>query len=34
MKPIYWAILLLALGGVVWLISRRQRKSSGLPEGE
>lgn len=34
MKPIYWAILLLALGVVVWLISRRQRKSSGLPEGE
>ena len=34
MKPIYWAILLLALGLVVWLFSRRQRKSSGLPEGE
>ncbi|MEL7627285.1 MAG: CRISPR-associated protein Cas4 [Anaerolineaceae bacterium] len=34
MRPLSWAILLLILGVVFWLISRRQRKSSGLPEGE
>ena len=33
MKPLYWAILLLALGLLVWLISRRQRKRTGLPGG-
>ena len=34
MKPIYWALLLLALGLILWLISQSQRKSSGLPKGE
>ncbi len=34
MKAIYWALLLLALGLILWLISRNQRKSSGLPKGE
>ena len=34
MKPIHWALLLLALGFILWLISRSQRKSSGLPKGE
>lgn len=34
MKPIYWALLLLALGLILWLISRSQQKSSGLPKGE
>ena len=34
MRPSYWAILLLAFGLFLWLLSRRKRKSSGLPEGE
>ena len=34
MKPIYWALLFLALGLMLWLISRSQQKSSGLPKGE
>jgi len=34
MKPIHWALLLLALGLILWLISRSQQKSSGLPKGE
>lgn len=33
MKPFYWAFLLLVVGLCLWLLSRRQRKSSGLPEG-
>jgi CRISPR-associated exonuclease Cas4 len=34
MKEFYWAILLLFLGLLLWLLSHRQRKSSGLPDGE
>ena len=34
MRPSFWAILLLVLGLLLWLLSRRQRKSSGLPEGD
>lgn len=34
MKPIYWALLFLAIGLILWLISRSQQKSSGLPKGE
>ena len=34
MKPAYWAVLLLVLGLLLWLLSRRQRKSSGLPAGD
>ncbi|MDD2521372.1 MAG: Dna2/Cas4 domain-containing protein [Anaerolineaceae bacterium] len=33
MRPIHWALLLLVLGILLWLLSRRQRKSSGLPDG-
>ena len=33
MKPSFWAILLLVLGLLLWLFSRRQRKSTGVPEG-
>ncbi len=33
MEPSYWAILLLILGFLLWLLSRRQRKGSGVPEG-
>lgn len=34
MRPFHWAILLLVLGLLLWLISRRQRKSTGLPSGD
>ena len=34
MRPSSWAILLLVLGFLLWLFSRRQRKSSGLPDGD
>ncbi len=34
MRPSYWAILLLVVGSLLWLLSRRQRKSSGLPGGD
>lgn len=34
MRPVHWAMLLLVLGLLLWFISSRQRKSSGLPEGE
>lgn len=33
MRPFTWAILLLVLGLLLWLFSRRQRKSTGVPEG-
>lgn len=34
MKLIYWGLLLLILGLILWFISRNQQKSSGLPKGE
>lgn len=34
MTPLHWAILLLVLGAIFWLISRSQRKGTGLPQGE
>ena len=34
MTPFTWAILLLVFGLLLWLISRLQRKSTGLPSGD
>ena len=34
MRPFHWAILLLVVGLFFWLLSRRQRRASGLPEGD
>jgi CRISPR-associated exonuclease Cas4 len=33
-KTVYWGILLLILGLLLWLLSRRQRKTTGLPAGD
>ena len=34
MKPLYWAVLLLLLSIVFWVLSKRKRQQSGLPDGQ
>lgn len=33
MKSLFWPILVLALGLLLWLVSRSQRKNTGVPDG-